>query len=257
MIGHTVLGFPLRYRYNDAVFPLTACQGRENRLSSVAIFMAHQDKQQHVRPLAETEAAWVPEYFGDEYLRLYAFRKNAPVRSGVPRRDAGRTRERRRARAGPGCGRDATPSRWRHAGFAWSAGLSARTAGCRAIAARDAGWPSRWCAGYAPVALLRGVRRGADIFTAFGYFSDADNARVLEKSRACCVPAGGSCWTSPIATPGAPGATAQLEAAGRRHAGRQRMELGSGRGATPRQWLIRDGRDVSTGIACGCIAVRS
>ncbi len=32
-----------------------------------------------VRPIEETEAAWVTDYFGDEYLRLYQF---PPERTG-------------------------------------------------------------------------------------------------------------------------------------------------------------------------------
>ena len=44
-------------RYNVAVLTAAAPPGR----------------RRIVRPLEETEAAWVVEYFGDDYLRLYQF----------------------------------------------------------------------------------------------------------------------------------------------------------------------------------------
>jgi len=146
-----------------------------------------------VRPLGETEAAWVPAYFGEDYLRLYQF----PPERTDPEVDFLRAILHANIAAGEwvldlacGQGRHAVPlagAGLRIVGLDYQLHLL-REAACQA-AAQDV-----------PLSLVRGDMRrlpfgtvfGAviNIFTAFGYFSDAENAAVLDEVARVLLPGG-------------------------------------------------------------------
>jgi len=140
------------------------------------------DEEQQVRPLEQTEAAWVTEYFGESYLRLYQF----PGERTDPEVEfVAATLSPRIAHGGLvldlacGQGRHAVPLAGR--GFR-IIGLDYQHNLLRAArqAAHDAG---------ADVRFVRGDMRWlpfaetfdavVNLFTAFGYFADEENARVL------------------------------------------------------------------------------
>ena len=145
-----------------------------------------------MRPLAETEAAWVPEYFGDDYLRLYQFPAERTDPEVAFLRDVltdavpgGRVLD-----LGCGQGRHAVPlaqAGFRVTGLDFQANLL-RAARARAHDAAVA------------LSLVRGDMRrlpfaGAFdavlcIFTAFGYFADVENARVLHEVARALRPGG-------------------------------------------------------------------
>jgi SAM-dependent methyltransferase len=145
-----------------------------------------------VRPLAETDAAWVPQYFGDDYLRLYQFPAErtdpevAFVRAALEARvPGGRVLD-----LGCGQGRHAVPlagAGFRVTGLDYQANLL-HAAAARARAAGVA------------LPLVRGDMRrlpfdGAFdavccLFTAFGYFADAENAAILHEVARSLRPGG-------------------------------------------------------------------
>jgi len=152
-------------RYNVAVLCASAC----DRI----------DRSSNVRPLEQTEASWVTEYFGEDYLRLYQF----PVERTDPEVEF--VAEMLADRIAPGgLVLDLACGQGRHA-----IPLAAR--GYRIIGldyqlhllrkAKEAEGEG--------VFFVRGDMRRlpfpetfdavVNLFTAFGYFSDEENARIL------------------------------------------------------------------------------
>ncbi|HOS44313.1 MAG TPA: methyltransferase domain-containing protein [Armatimonadota bacterium] len=136
-----------------------------------------------VRPIEETEAAWVPEYFGEEYLRLYQFppSRTDPEVAFLAETLSARLPPRGRVLdLGCGQGRHAIPLARR--GFrVIGLDVQANLLDVAARRARDSG---------VDLPLVRGDMRRlpfADgtvdavlcLFSAFGYFADEENARVL------------------------------------------------------------------------------
>lgn len=147
-----------------------------------------------VRPIEETEAAWVPDYFGEEYLRLYQFpaeRTDPEVAFLLQALTARLSPQGRVLDLGCGQGRHAIPLArhgFRVTGLDFQANLL-EVAGERA---REAG---------VSLTLERGDMRqlpfadGAfdavmSLFTAFGYFSDAENAGVIAEVARVLQPGG-------------------------------------------------------------------
>lgn len=142
-----------------------------------------------VRPLEKTEAAWVTEYFGDEYLRLYQF----PDERTDPEVEFVAAALADRVPPGGlvldlacGQGRHAVPLAQR--GF-HMIGLDYQLNLLRAAKARGADVP-----------FLRGDMRRlpfgetfdavVNLFTAFGYFSDDGNAVILREVARVLRPGG-------------------------------------------------------------------
>ncbi|MHB0935960.1 MAG: class I SAM-dependent methyltransferase [Armatimonadota bacterium] len=142
-----------------------------------------------MRPLEETEAAWVTEYFGDDYLRLYQFpgERTDPEVEFVAGSLAGRM-------ASGGLVLDLACGQGRHAlplaqrGFR-VVGLDYQLNLLQKAKARGAG-----------VSFLRGDMRQlpfaetfdavVNLFTAFGYFSDEENAGILSEVARVLRPGG-------------------------------------------------------------------
>lgn len=147
-----------------------------------------------MRPLAESDAAWVVEYFGDDYLRLYQFppERTEPEVAFLTARYAERLSSGARVLdLACGQGRHAVPlaaQGYDVVGLDYQANLL-EVAECRA---REAG---------VQVPFVRGDMRALPfddasfdavqmIFTAFGYFSDAENAQVLAEVARVLRPGG-------------------------------------------------------------------
>lgn len=143
-----------------------------------------------MRPLEETEAAWVPDYFGDDYLRLYSF---PPERTDP---EVAFLMAELHARIAPqgtildlacGQGRHTIPLAQR--GFSvvgldyqqnllYAATRAAQQVGVSPAFVRGDMRRLPFGPGFAAV---------LNLFTAFGYFSDAENQRVLaEMARVLC-----------------------------------------------------------------------
>lgn len=146
-----------------------------------------------MRPLDETEAAWVTEYFGDEYLRLYTFpaERTDPEVAFLANELACRVPAAARVLdLACGQGRHAVPLArygWRVVGLDYQQNLLQ----VAAQRAREAG---------TAVPLVRGDMRALpfaesfdavlNIFTAFGYFSEDENVRVLREVARVLRPGG-------------------------------------------------------------------
>ncbi len=146
-----------------------------------------------MQPLEETLAAWVPDYFGDEYLQLYQF----PAERTEPE-VAFLSAELRQRVAADARLLDVACGQGRHA-----VGLA--TAGFRVTGLDfqqnllDAAAQSASEHGV-EVTLVRGDMRDLPftgefdavtlMFTAFGYFDDAENARVLQETAKALKPGG-------------------------------------------------------------------
>ncbi|HEY3378039.1 MAG TPA: class I SAM-dependent methyltransferase, partial [Armatimonadota bacterium] len=146
-----------------------------------------------MRPLEETEAAWVPEYFGDDYLRLYQFPpertdpENAFLATELAKRLAPDAHVLDLA---CGQGRHAVAlaqQGYRVVGLDYQANLLHEAA--RKATAQDV-----------PLALVQGDMRRlpfvgcfdavVNLFSAFGYFSDVENAQVLAEIARSLRPGG-------------------------------------------------------------------
>jgi len=146
-----------------------------------------------VRPLDETVAAWVPDYFGDEYLQLYQF----PAERTEPE-VAFLVAELRQRVATDAKVLDLACGQGRHAVGLAQAGF--RVTGLdyqqnlldvAAQAAAEQG---------VEVTLVRGDMRDLPftgefdavtlMFTAFGYFDDVENAHVLRETAKALKPGG-------------------------------------------------------------------
>lgn len=145
------------------------------------------------RPLAETAASWVPAYFGDDYLRLYQFpaTRTAPETAWLARVLATRI-------PADGCVLDLGCGQGRHA--VPLARLGYRVIGLDYQANLLAAAQQAAQAAQAPLHLVRGDMRQVplagvcdavlSLFSAFGYFEDADNVRVLRAVARALRPAG-------------------------------------------------------------------
>ncbi|OPZ85443.1 MAG: Cypemycin methyltransferase [bacterium ADurb.Bin429] len=147
-----------------------------------------------VRPIEETEAAWVPEYFGEEYLRLYQFppsRTDPEVAFLTEALSARIPLDGRVLDLGCGQGRHAIPLA-RHGFHVIGLDVQANLLTVAARRARDA---------EVDLPLVRGDMRRlpfADgsfdavlcLFSAFGYFADEENARVLAEVARALKPGG-------------------------------------------------------------------
>ena len=137
-----------------------------------------------MRPIKETEAAWVPDYFGDDYLRLYQF----PPERTAPEVDF-LVQELTKRIPPAGLVLDLACGQGRHA--IPLAQLGFRVIGLDFqqnllhVAARAAGEQQ------VTLPLVRGDMRRLpfadafdavlNLFSAFGYFSDEENAHVLDE----------------------------------------------------------------------------
>jgi SAM-dependent methyltransferase len=147
-----------------------------------------------VRPLGETDAAWVPDYFGDDYLQLYQFppERTAPEVTFLVRELSTRI---------PTTGQvlDLACGQCRH-------GLPLARHGFHVIGLDYQANLLREAAQQAhreetAISLVQGDMRQLpfaaasfdvvmNLFTAFGYFSDAENAHVLEEVARVLRPGG-------------------------------------------------------------------
>ena len=135
-----------------------------------------------VRPIAETEAAWVPDYFGDDYLRLYQF----PAERTDPETAFLREELQARIPAGGevldlccGQGRHAIPLA-QHGFHVTGIDVQQNLLTAAETAACDAGAAVCWLQGdMRELSYHAAFDAVINIFTAFGYFSDDENARVL------------------------------------------------------------------------------
>ena len=158
-----------------------------------------------MRPIEETEAAWVPSYFGDDYLRLYQF----PAKRTDPEIAFLVTELTSRISPTMGWVLDLACGQGRHAIALARHGFRVVGLDYQMNLLQEAAHAARACEVVAP--LVRGDMRrlpfvGAfdaviNLFSAFGYFSDAENARVLAEVARRFDRAGGSLSMSPIAMP--------------------------------------------------------
>lgn len=135
-------------------------------------------------PLAQTDAAWVPSYFGDDYLRLYQFPPErtdpevAFLTAELSRRipPAGRVLD-----LACGQGRHTVPlarQGFRVIGLDYQAALLQEAT----HAATEAGVTPSFIRGDMRQLPFHGTFDAVvNMFTAFGYFSDAENAHVLHE----------------------------------------------------------------------------
>ncbi|MHB9132209.1 MAG: class I SAM-dependent methyltransferase [Armatimonadota bacterium] len=146
-----------------------------------------------MRPLEDTEAAWVTEYFGDEYLRLYQFPADrtdpevtflaAELAARIP--PSGRVLD-----LACGQGRHAIPLAAR--GFQVT-GLDYQQNLLQAATrrAREEGVTLSFVRGDMRCLPFTGKFDAVlNIFSAFGYFSDEENARVLREMARVLRPGG-------------------------------------------------------------------
>ncbi len=142
-----------------------------------------------MRPLAETEAAWVPDYFSDDYLRLYQFpdERTTPEVAFVEAALAGRLPAGARVLdLACGQGRHTVPLAqrgYRMVGLDYQANLLARARAAGATATFVRGDMRRLPFGAAFDAVV-------NLFTAFGYFSDAENAGIVREVARVLRPGG-------------------------------------------------------------------
>ena len=146
-----------------------------------------------MRPLEETEAAWAVEYFGDDYLRLYQFpdERTNPEVAFVAAELCGRIPANGRVLdLACGQGRHAIPlaqEGFRVVGVDYQQHLLRKAR----RAAREAGVDVPFVRGDMRCLPFAGVFDAvACLFTAFGYFSDAENARVLGEIARALRPGG-------------------------------------------------------------------
>jgi SAM-dependent methyltransferase len=146
-----------------------------------------------VRPLEETEAAWVPSYFGEDYLRLYQFpaERTGPECAFLHAELAQRL---------PVAGRvlDLACGQGRHAIALAQHGYRVVGLDYQQHLLREAARVAQ--TEQADVHWLRGDMRAlpftgafdavVNMFTAFGYFSDAVNAQVLREVATALRPGG-------------------------------------------------------------------
>jgi len=146
-----------------------------------------------VQPLEETEASWVPDYFGEEYLRLYQFpeERTGPEVAFLVKELTGRIpTDGKVLDLACGQGRHAVPlakQGFRVTGLDYQQHLL----NAAARYAREQ---------HVELSLVRGDMRQlpfdetfdavVNIFTAFGYFSDEENARVLDEVARVLRPGG-------------------------------------------------------------------
>lgn len=133
-----------------------------------------------MRPLEQTEAAWVTEYFGEDYLRLYQF----PCERTDPEVDFVAATLKDRVPPG-GLVLDLACGQGRHAIPLAERGYRIVGLDYQLHLLRKA----KQAAGDAEVRFARGDMRRlpfaetfdavVNLFTAFGYFSDEENARIL------------------------------------------------------------------------------
>lgn len=151
------------------------------------------DSENEVRPISETEAAWVTDYFGDEYLRLYQFppeRTEPEVDFLVQELSQRIPRDGQVLDLACGQGRHAIPLAQR--------GFRVTGLDYQQVLLDEAARSAREQQVTLP--LLQGDMRqlpftGAfdavlSLFSAFGYFSDAENARVLAEIARSLRPGG-------------------------------------------------------------------
>lgn len=160
-----------------------ACQGEENRLS-----LSHESDNDN--PLSEasrglpsqTDAAWVPAYFGDDYLRLYQF---PPERTDP---EVAFLAAALSSRIPPGSRvLDLACGQGRHAVPLAAQGYRVIGLDFQDVLLREAA-TAAVNAGVSPTFIRGDMRRlpfhgvfdaVVNMFTAFGYFSDDENAHVL------------------------------------------------------------------------------
>lgn len=147
-----------------------------------------------MRPLEETPAAWVPEYFGEDYLRLYQFpeERTAPEVAFLGRELGTRIPANGQVLdLACGQGRHAVPLA-QHGFHVTGLDYQQHLLDAAARRAREQG---------VTLALVRGDMRQLpcvdmafdavmNLFTAFGYFSDAENAGVLREVARVLRPGG-------------------------------------------------------------------
>ena len=151
------------------------------------------DTKQGMQPLEQTEAAWVKDYFGDEYLRLYQF----PEERTEP--EVAFLRHTLLERITPGsllldlcCGQG------RHAVRLAAQGFRVVGLDYQMNLLREAAHAARKQQVVLP--LVRGDMRNLpfgeqfaavlNLFSAFGYFSDAENFGVLAEVARVLLPGG-------------------------------------------------------------------
>lgn len=155
----------------------------------VCVSVHHETWGETVRPLEDTEAAWVTEYFGDDYLRLYQFpsERTDPEVEFVATALAGRV-------APGGLVLDLACGQGRHA-------LPLSERGFRVVGLDyQLHLLQRAQASGTGVHFVRGDMRRLpfaekfdavmNLFTAFGYFSDEENAGILREVARVLRPGG-------------------------------------------------------------------
>ncbi len=146
-----------------------------------------------MRPLEDTAAAWVPSYFGEDYLRLYQF----PPERTEP--EIAFLRACLTSRVPPGArvlelacgqGRHAVPlanAGWRVVGVDYQRNLLAAAA---RLAQEQAADLSLVCGDMRRLPFHAAFAAVTCLFSAFGYFEDAENAQVLTEIARVLAPGG-------------------------------------------------------------------
>ncbi len=146
-----------------------------------------------MRPLKETEAAWVSDYFGDDYLRIYEFpceRTDPEVTFLVNELTKRIPLDGLVLDVGCGQGRHAIPlarQGFRVTGLDYQDNLldAARES------AAHCGATVEWVQGdMRSLPFTESFDAVINLFTAFGYFSDAENARVVAEMARVLRPGG-------------------------------------------------------------------